>query len=351
MATHKLELAGERFQKFYDEVVSSGTCSACGACVVVCPLRALDYVDEVPVLVAKCTDCGVCWKACPRFNPSLDDLERSVFKRTRRDDEEFGIHEKIFAARSRDERVLKVSQDGGLVTSLLIWALEKRIIDGALVSGLEAKPWIPKPLLATSVEDLLRASGSRYTYSPNLLAAKGAVKDFKKLAYVGVPCQILAIRQMQLNRLRRYSDPIFLTIGLMCSEAFTYEGLMEGMIGKGLGVRLEDVAKVNIKGKVLVYLKSGEVKSIPLKEAKMYARENCSYCGDFSAELADISAGGIGASGWTITVARSKRGVEVLEEAIRDGVIEANSIENFKGSLAILVKLAKAQRERPALHY
>jgi hypothetical protein len=87
------------------------------------------------------------------------------------------------------------------------------------------------------------------------------------------------------------------TIGLLCTEVFTYEGLMVQKIQEEMGIPLTDVKKFNVKGKVLVYKKDGEVVEMSLHKAQEYARPECHHCGDFTAELADISCGGLRA--WT----------------------------------------------------
>jgi len=48
----------------------------------------------------------------------------------------FGIYRRLCIARASDPKVRRISQDGGAVTALLLFALEKGIIDGAIVSGL-----------------------------------------------------------------------------------------------------------------------------------------------------------------------------------------------------------------------
>ena len=94
------------------------------------------------------------------------------------------------------------------------------------------------------------------------------------------------------------------TIGLLCTEVFTYEGLMVQKIQEEMGIPLTDVKKFNVKGKVLVYKKDGEVVEMSLHKAQEYARPECHHCGDFTAELADISCGGVACMDWTITVLR-----------------------------------------------
>ena len=130
----------------------------------------------------------------------------------------------------------------------------------------------------------------------------------------------------------------------MCSECFTYDGLMEKHIHRELGVDLNDIIKMNIKGKILVNTKS-EVKTIPLPEAKKYARGNCKFCDDFSSELADISVGGLGLDGWTFTIIRTDKGEDLFSRAIEAGLIETRPMGKEEFAQKLLVKLSKKKRK------
>src|SRR3972149_456291 len=238
-----------------ENVVLKEICAGCAACVLVWPYGCLEYFEEKPNLIKKCETCGICPRVCPRFDFSQATLEKMVFQREHKLDEEFGIYRRLVIARASDENILHACQDGGVVSALLIHALNNGIIDSAIVSATRQKR--------------------------------------KSLAFVSTPCQIQALRKIEAFPLKKYSNLIKFTIGLMCTESFTYTGLMQKHIQETLGVNLNDVKKVNIKGKVLVTTKTGETKAIPLQEAKQYTRTGCLPCMDFSAELADISAGGL----------------------------------------------------------
>jgi ferredoxin len=46
--------------------VINDACTACGACVAVCPVEAISEGDERYVIDADaCTDCGLCADECP----------------------------------------------------------------------------------------------------------------------------------------------------------------------------------------------------------------------------------------------------------------------------------------------
>lgn len=334
-------------ESLLEKVVLKENCMGCGACVLVCPFGCLEYFEEKPKLAKKCEVCGICPRVCPRYEWSWSDLEKLVFGRERKLQEEFGVYQRLVLAQTTSKDVLLNCQDGGVVTAIVTFALENGIIDGALLSGLSTnKPFYPVPTLATTPEEVLKCAGTRYTYSPNLLAIQEAIKQKRQsLAFVGTPCQIQAIRKMEAAKLKRYAGRIKFTIGLMCTESFTYEGLMEKHVQQRLGINLRDVKKINIKGKVIVTTNSGDVKTISLAEAKQHTRKSCLSCTDFSAELADISAGGLGLSGWTLTVIRTKQGEELFKNVEKSGLIKTRPVEEEKKAFNLLIKLSKKKRK------
>ena len=55
-----------------DDVVLSGLCVGCGACVLSCPTGALHIVEGRPdLIVEKCIRCGTCYVRCPRASQLL----------------------------------------------------------------------------------------------------------------------------------------------------------------------------------------------------------------------------------------------------------------------------------------
>jgi coenzyme F420 hydrogenase subunit beta len=113
-----------------------------------------------------------------------------------------------------------------------------------------------------------------------------------------------------------------------------------------MGIPLAEVEKFNVKGKVLIYKKNGEMVDMPLKRAQEYARPECHHCGDFTGEVADISCGGVGSMEWTITILRTRKGEEIFDRLVADGRVETRSMDEFENSMKILLRLAQRQHER-----
>ncbi|MEM2110502.1 MAG: Coenzyme F420 hydrogenase/dehydrogenase, beta subunit C-terminal domain [Candidatus Bathyarchaeia archaeon] len=336
------------FEETLGKSVLPANCIGCASCVVVCPFKCLEYSKEEPKLVSDCKTCGICAQTCPRYTSFIPDLERFVFNRERKSSEEFGIYRRIVIAQTTNDEILKRCQDGGVVTTLLIYALENRLIEGAAVAGVSDKePLKAIPQLATTVDELLECAGTKYTYSPNIIAFdKGVQQKKKNLAFVGTPCQIELIRKIQAVPLKKYSEALRVAIGVFCSECFTYEGFVTKLIQKKMGIDPGQVKKINIKGKILVTAKSGEVKTAPLKDAKEYVRKCLHSCTDFSSELADISVGGLGLDGWTLTILRTEKGEELFRKAESAGMIRTRPLEKEdEPILDMLMRFSKKKRE------
>ena len=163
---------------------------------------------------------------------------------------ELGKYKSCVSARSTDKEILKHAQDGGIVTQLFGFALDEGIIDGAIVAGSKEfahkhpekammdnsnmefhEPWRPIPVVVTSKADLIAAAGTRYNISPNVSLIKEATRSFglDKVGIVGTPCQMQAIRKLQLYPIgaRDVGASIALAVGIFCMENFPYQSILQ----------------------------------------------------------------------------------------------------------------------------
>ena len=60
-----------------DEIVDTGKCVGCAACVTICQTDVFDYVDEKPIDTRKdaCVFCELCADVCPVLRPLDKDLQ------------------------------------------------------------------------------------------------------------------------------------------------------------------------------------------------------------------------------------------------------------------------------------
>ncbi|MEN4018561.1 MAG: coenzyme F420 hydrogenase subunit beta [Methanobacterium sp.] len=261
-----------------------------------------------------------------------------------------GTYKEALSARSTDKQIQKISQDGGIVTALLSFALDEKIIDGAVVAGPGKNMWKPEPMVAMTSDEILAAAGTKYTFSPNVWALKEAVRQYglEKVGTVAIPCQTMGIRKMQSYPfgVRFVADKIALLIGVYCMENFPFESLRT-FISEKMGVSPDLVEKMDIgKGKFWVYTADEEL-SIPLKETHGYEQNGCNVCLDYVAELADVSTGSVGSpDGWSTVLTRTDAGESVFKLAVDAGLIETKPMENVKPGMGLLEKLATDKKTK-----
>jgi Coenzyme F420-reducing hydrogenase, beta subunit len=351
------------WKHLYDEVVTTGLCTGCAGCVIACPHDVLDYDDLLGVYKPVQTEndyggardcshgdkaCTSCTRACPRFRAWEPEIDEFLFGRARTAEEVSGISKDIVLARAADPELHEVGQDGGLVSAILVYALEHDIIDAALVSYLEGdgSTWKAVPGIARTRAEVIASAGSRYTYSANTMAYKDLEKDEERIALVGMSCQSSSPPAMKQRKAGKVARRFTLNIGLLCSKTFD-DAIFEELFEAKYGLKRADMKKMNIKGVFQIWMNDGAYHEVPLKECHQWTREGCKLCPDFAAEHADISTGGIGAfNDWTLTIVRTDVGRDLMDAMQRDGAIEVRPGDDDPGAIALMHKLSAKSRKR-----
>jgi len=325
------------FDDLIKEVQNPGLCHRCGACVAFCAAinyGALELDSEGQPRYAdkdRCIKGGLCYVICPAIDELKEETKRKVDWAA-----PMGRVSDIRIARAKDPAIRNAATDGGVVTALLVYLFQKHQIDAAVVTK-PAGPFKRESFLAATEEDIRSSAGSFFdisygmkslsdhysTYS-QIGAFHSKIKNgFHRVAFVGTPCQIQAIRKMQAINIFP-SDAVKLCLGLLCSGNFIFGEKQRRQVAQIGNFQWERVKKINIKEKLMVHLKGGEVKTIKLNDLNFMKRFPCNFCDDFSAEYADISFGGLGADeGWTTVIIRSPIGRKYFSAA-KSKAIEEN---------------------------
>jgi coenzyme F420 hydrogenase subunit beta len=330
-------------------VIDADRCIQCGTCVAACPSNSIG-VDEdtlLPELVKMCTGCSLCWDFCPRgglryealWPPSTLVAEEANQETVVRSDsadnywkitggppgDGLGAVLDSYAVRAGARP--EYAQDGGVVTALLIAALAGGEIDGALVTRPSAdpdEPWKGVAHLATTAKEIIDSAGSYYNQTMALAELDLSAYDLPpkpRIAVVGTPCEIQGIRAMQSRRWPTGAhriDAVVLTIALLCTKSFDYQGLMLQLLREDRGIDIERVSKVDvIHGRMIVEYRDGEVAvDEPIKNFHGAALKGCDECADFLGRSADLSVGSVGSmAGWSSVLVRTERGRRALDNA------------------------------------
>ena len=328
----------EGFKVLKKRVIDKDFCTYCGACASFCEhivLKgkpelleecSLDFED-----VVRCGETGICYDVCPMTETDERELEDAFLEGDR--DPELGIVRRLTGG-SCGVR----GQDGGVVTCLLFAGLKHAFFECAVVA-LRTGGFRAEPSIAASAEEISDARGTKYVAVPMVSKLGEAIKEGKRrIAIVGTPCEIRAVRKLQLALLKDVEAIDIVTIGLFCFENFDYDLLSE-KTRELLGIELGEAEKVQIRKGRFIVRSNGEERSCKVAALEDAIRNNCFYCDDFTARLADISVGSVGSpDGFSTVIIRSKKGEELFNlledfvsvEVEREELIKTSSLKKEK---------------------
>jgi coenzyme F420 hydrogenase subunit beta len=340
--THLTEKLGGR---------SMPLCNFCGTCIGLCPSGALesDYERGKPVFdESRCTRCSLCYRHCQGVEVDFNALDAS-FKDGKRADKHIGYYKKCYLGYSTDDPVRRGGASGGTVTRLLLYLMEKRLVDGVIIP--RQKPdqkWLFRPEIVTDVNTVRESSQSKYCLIPTN-EILGALRDKRgRFAIVALPCQIHSIRKLQ-GEGNRDAQRLTYLFGLICGYNMEYGATVFGM--RKLRIRREQIVDVKYRehgswpGGMSFTLESGEKRGINFFNYHylnaVYLPNRCRLCPDFYGSYSDISFGdswllrllGEGMDehgipkGWSSIVARTERGVSLLQKAERDDALYLEEIQ------------------------
>jgi coenzyme F420-reducing hydrogenase beta subunit len=171
------------------------------------------------------------------------------------------------------------------------------------------------PVLVTKPEDMAGCRGMRMGYAPLLaLLAPARAAGHRRLAVIGIPCQVYALRALEaeLGFERLY------VIGTPCSDNTTTERFHQFLAL--LAVDPASITYLEFRADYHVELRfaDGRVKTIPFLQLPIsklpadFFPLTCRTCVDYTNVLADLTVGYMGGEGEQWLLVRNARGEELL---------------------------------------
>ena len=280
-----------------------------------------------------CTDCGIsrssqpkrCATACQFIQPDYPALETQVHGRARdaeRPDELFfGPHRRMLRAGLAAPRA--GAQWTGITTRIGERLLETGMVDAVLTMAPDpADPWRPVPGLVTQAAGMAQCRGMRMGYAPLLALLEPALeRGFKRLAAIGIPCQVYALRALERQLTEQGLERLFV-IGTPCSDNTTTERFHQflDLIGDDIGCDPASITYLEFRADFHVELRftDGRVKTIPFLQLPIsrlpadFFPLTCRTCVDYTNVLADITVGYMGGRGEQWLLVRNQRGEQLL---------------------------------------
>ena len=314
-----------------EDVISSGRCIGCGACIHLCPYFE-SYKGKTACLFPCTLEQGKCFALCPKVEVDLDALSRHIFAQPYINNP-LGSYRFIKVSKAGPKAHRGDVQSGGTVSSLMSFALKSGKIDAAVLTG--KKGILPVPCLVTDPDEVYRCSGSKYTAAPTLSALNQAIAmGYRQIGIVGTPCQTLAVAQLRSNPLKEedFNDPVAWVVGLFCTWSLDFR-LFEPFISKRVGI--DKIKKVDIPpppANVFEIYTDTEKIEVPLDEIRQLISESCAFCPDMTSEFSDVSVGVLeGHPGMNTMIVRTERGEQWVAEAEKQGylIVEDMPQENL----------------------
>jgi coenzyme F420 hydrogenase subunit beta len=328
-------------------VVKHKLCTGCGICTAVCLHNALDMTTDesrgcfVPELRQEnCQHCGLCYQVCPGHGVDFDGLSRELFGDIP-SEIALGRHLATYVGHATDQNIRYDSTSGGVVTALLIFALEHDLIDGALVTRMRRdNPLVPEPFIARTRKEILSAAGSKYC-PVTIGAALREVLDSKgRFAVVGLPCHIQGIRKAE-HEIVELSGRIRYRISLVCSLNYSFHGTRR--LIESLGIPPQEVQELQYRGRgwpgtMQLRTKDGTETVVPLgqyyRKLGPYSLWRCLLCSDTLGELSDLSCGDAwlpdlvktDKAGSSFVISRTPEAEELLEAAAAREAVELSEL-------------------------
>jgi coenzyme F420 hydrogenase subunit beta len=276
----------------------------------------------------------------------------------------WGPYKRVLSGRATDDLVRFEGSSGGVISGLLIHALESGLVDRVLhvAPDLEDPTRNSIAISRTAAEVIARA-GSRYTASSPLAQIDRALAEGGKMAFVGKPCDASALRRLgEVDP--RVSQHIPLIISFFCGGIPSHAGV--GRILSAMQVEAATVREFRYRGRgwpgnAVAVTDAGRAVEMSYAESwgdylSKEVQFRCKICPDAVGGVADIAC----ADAWygdergypsfaeqdgrSLIVSRTDAGERLLASAIAAGAVSAEPLD-----IAEIVKMQPSQARRKRL--
>lgn len=260
------------------------------------------------------------------------------------------IKSSIVAYSSNSETRFKAAS-GGALTEICVYLLESHKVDGIIQTKYkEGAPTETVTCISLTPDEVRNCCGSRYSISSPLKDILSVIDKEKKYAFVGKPCDVMALRNY-INKNENYKGIIPILLSFFCAgepSADAQKALVERLGSDLLSCKSITYRGNGWPGYTTVERIDGTTEKLDYNTAwGQYLgrdiRYICRFCLDGTGEAADIVCADFWYlneegkpdfsehEGRNIVIARSLLGSEILNNTISSGklILEENYLEKM----------------------
>lgn len=337
----------EYWQRFQAEVIKPGNCTHCGACVGLNPdlLRFAETArGPLPHLSGDLTPeadqaLALAWAVCSGRGVPYPDLFASLNYQPQ--NWLLGSYRQILTGFASETAVRRRGASGGVISRILIHLLESGQVEGAVVlrQGLN-HPETATPTIATNREQVLAAAQSVYAVTPVLTVLPEIAAFRGRLAFVGLPEQVAALRMLQVSG-HPAAQKVKFVLGPYTGTNM-YAGAVRAFLrARGVADQMPIRSLQWRAGEWPGYLQIETADGRVFQAEKFYYNylipfyisRNCQITPDFSNELTDLSVGDAWSpkleqarGGHSVILVRSPQAQQVVTEMVQSGELTLEEI-------------------------
>lgn len=320
-------------------VENHNLCMSCATCIGACPQNALtinfspNKTHYIPIVNDKlCNGCGICLDVCPGIKIQFEgkkSINHNIY---------IGDYHNVLWGYSTNDFIRKQCASGGVVTLLLLYILQKKIVDFVIISRMKKDGSLePETIITDDAKEVIDCRGSIYCPLP----LNAVFKDLdltKKYALVGLPCHLMGLHYLE-NINPKLKTAIKYKFGLFCSRTPDFNATRNLLIQNKINP--DEVKTIRYRGEghpgyFQIQMINDEEKQIyhlskhywDFSFARYFMQYRCWLCPDKTAHYSDISF----ADDWTIPykedplgrttiVTRTFEGQELLNQAIEENIV------------------------------
>lgn len=297
------------------QVIESGMCIGCGACVAADPTIHLQLDPNGQGYRPSHPGGERAAAVCPALQVDFDLLHERVFPG--QDVGEHGVVESVHLAQSTDERRNVRASSGGLIKELLLQALADSEVTG-IISIVHRGGLDFGASLITDGADVDSLPGSVYHALPFDGALRILSEQPGRYVLVAIPCQLEGIYSYIHTQAPHLADRIHSTIGLLCGWQYTHHAVRA--ICDYKDVDFDSITDISFRGegpvgklRITTPAKTVEVSrrvdfSYQVAFDRSFNIPRCHLCVNHSNFLADIVVG----DAWLPSTVFTKTGISLV---------------------------------------